>query len=456
MRIVIVGDGKVGYTLTERLSAEGHDIVVIDSDARNLQMLENALDVITVHGNGASAPVLREAGVEEANLLIAVTSMDEINMICCLTAKKLGAEHAVARVRNPDYAGQLMLLKEELGLSMAVNPELAAAREIARLLRHPSAMQIETFARGRAELVEYRIPEDSALCGTRLHEITSQLQTHILVCAVQRGDDVFIPTGDFALECGDHIHVTIPPGELTAFFKKLGVYQQRIKDVIIVGGGRIAYYLTKQVADQGMQVKIVERDPARAEELAELLPRQLIIEGDGTDPDLLGEEGIDQCDAFVALTGMDEENIILSMYAKTRTQGKVITKVDHLAYTGVLDGLGLDSLISPKDSAANGIVSLVRGMQNSLGSNVETMHELLEGRVEGLEFRIRENADFLGIPLKDLPLKKDLLIGCIVRKGRTIIPAGSDTIELGDSVVVITMARKYHDYNDIFARREPD
>lgn len=454
MRIVIVGDGKVGFTLAERLAEEGHDLVVVDNDARNLQSLQNTLDVNVVHGNGATSTVLCEAGVEESDLLVAVTSMDEINMICCLVARKLGAKHAVARVRNPDYAAQLVLLKDELGLSMAVNPEHAAAVEIARLLRFPSAITIETFARGRAELVEYRIPEDSALCGMPLHSMAAKLNVRVLVCAVRRDDEVFIPNGDFVLRCGDHIHITTPPAELIALFKRLGVYKQRVKDVIIVGGGRIAYYLTRQIIDLGMQVSIIEQDENRARELSELLPKALVIHGDGTDTDLLSEEGLEQADAFISLTGMDEENIMLSLYARTRMQGKVIAKVDRLSFVGVLGDLGLDSIISPKALTANSIVSFVRGMQNTLGSNVETMHELMDGRIEGLEFKIRDSADYLGVALRDLPLKADVLIGCIVRKGKPIIPAGSDTIEVGDSVVVITTNRKFSDYNEIFQRRQ--
>lgn len=454
MRIVIVGDGKVGFTLTERLASEGHDIVVIDNNPRTLATLSNALDVITVLGNGASYRVQLEANVGESDLLIAVTSMDEINMISCLLAKKLGVKHTVARVRNPDYAEQLVLLKDELGLSMAINPELSAASEIARLLRFPSAIRIEPFVRGRVELVEYRVPEDSALVNVPLYQMGGYLKVHMLVCAVRRGDDVFIPSGDFVLQAGDHIHITTPHAETAVFFKKLGVYQHRIKETIIIGGGRVAYYLARQLLEIGAQVKIIENDETKARDLCERLPKAMIIHGDGTDPDLLSEEGIDQADAFVALTGMDEENIIISLYARTRTQGKVIAKVDRLTFMGVLDDLGLDSLISPKSLTANSIVSYVRALQNSLGSNVETLHRLLDGRIEGLEFRIRENAAFLSRPIKYLPLKPDLLIGCIVRKGVTIIPGGDDTIEVGDSVVVITANRYFNDYNDIFRPEE--
>lgn len=452
MYIVIVGDGKVGFTLASRLSAEGHDLVVIDNDARALSALSNTLDVNTVHGNGASSAVLKEAGIQEADLLIAVTSMDEINMICCLVGKKLGVKDTIARVRNPDYAAQLVLLKEELGLSLTVNPELAAAKEIARLIRFPSAIKIETFAKGRAELVEYRIPEGSALCGMPLNRMADTLKAHVLVCAVRREDQVVIPKGDFVLLEGDHIHITTPPAELSAFFKRLGVYQQRVKDIMIIGGGRIAYYLAKQMDELGIEVKIIENDEKRAMELSDLLPHSLIIHGDGTDADLLSEEGLDDIDAFITLTGMDEENILLSLYAHSRMKGKVITKVDRLTFAGVLGDLGIDSVISPKSLTANNIVSFVRGMQNSLGSSVETMHHLAEDQIEGLEFRVRDGALHLGEPLKMLPLKPNLLIGCIVRKGRTIIPDGNDTIERGDSVVVITANRMFDDFNDIFQR----
>lgn len=450
MRIVIVGDGKVGFTLAGRLSAEGHDLVIIDNNPKNLEGLDSALDVNTVLGNGASLPVLREAEVEESDLLIAVTSMDEINLISCLVARKLGVSHTVARIRNPDYFAQMMMLKEELGLSMVVNPEHDTAKEIARLLRFPSAIKIETFARGLAELVEYRIPENSALCNLPLSRMSELFRVHVLVCAVRRGDTVHVPSGNFVLQSGDYIHITTPSAELGGFFKRLGVPQARIRDVMLIGGGRIAYYLARHLDEYGMQVKIIERDVARAELLSEQLPKALIINGDGTDPDLLSEEGLENTDAFVALTGMDEENIIISLYAKTRMDGKVITKADRLTFLPVLGDMGLESLVSPKTLTANAIVSFVRGSQNGMGSNVETMHELIDGRIEALEFNIRPKAEHLGVPLMDLPLKPEVLIGCIVRKGRAIIPAGRDTIEVGDSVVVITTSKQFRDYNDIF------
>ncbi len=454
MRIIIVGDGKVGFTLTERLAAEGHDLVVVDSNQATLSKLGNELDVITVHGNGATHAVLREAGAQQADLLIAVTSMDEINMLCCLVGKKTGARHTIARVRNPEYAAQLVLLKDELGLSFAVNPELLAADEIARLLRFPSAINIETFARGRVEIVEYRISDHSPLDGLSLRRIAESFKLHVLVCSVQRGDDVYIPTGDFVLRAGDHIHVTATPATMQAFFKKIGAHLHRTRDVIIIGGGRIAYYLAREMLELNVQVKIIESDENRANELSEKLPRALVIHGDGTDPNLLAEEGVDGSEAFVALTGMDEENILISLYAKTRTTGKVITKVDRLSFLPVIGDLGLESLISPKAITANRIVQFVRAMQNSRGSNVETLHRLMDGRIEAVEFRIRDTARYLGTQLKNLPLNRNLLIGCIVRKGQTIIPGGNDHIEAGDGVVVIAADRMLNDYNDIFRAGE--
>lgn len=450
MRIVIIGDGKVGRTLVEYLATEGHDLVVIDSSAHNLAALANEQDVITVCGNGASYMVQREAGIQHADLVIAVTPTDELNILCCLLARKLGAAHAVARVRNPDYSAQLVLLRDELGLSMTVNPEQAAASEIMRILRFPSALRVEPFARNRAELVEYCIPENSALCGMTLKKLAPTLNVHLLVCAVKRGDDVYIPTGDFVLQAGDHIHIATPHAELATFFKKLGIYQDRIKTVIIVGGGRMGFYLAKQLVSLGVQVKIIESDAARCDDLCERLPKCSVVHGDGTSTDILQEEGIEQADAFVALTGIDEENIILALYAAKRTKGRVIAKVDRLTFLDVLGDLGVGTLVSPKTITANNIVQYVRALSNSLGSNVETLLRLMDGRIECVEFRIRDGAAYLGKELRTLPLKKNLLIGCIVRQGVPIIPGGTDTIEVGDSVLVITTRPFFNDFNDIF------
>lgn len=450
MRIVIIGCGKVGRTLVEYLSSEGHDVVVVDTNAAVLSAVSNEQDVITVCGNGAAYVVQREAGVQHADLVIAVSPSDELNILCCLVARKLGDAKTIARVRNPDYSAQLVLLRDELGLSMTVNPEHAAASEIARMLRFPSALRVEPFARNRAELVEYVIPADSALCGMTLGRLAPSLSVHLLVCAVQRGEQVLIPNGDFILQAGDHIHVTTPPAELAVFFKKLGVYQNRVKAAMIVGGGRIAFYLAKQLVGFGAQVKIIESNAERCDDLCERLPKCTIVHGDGTNTDLLQEEGLDQMDAFVALTGIDEENLILSLYAGKRCKGHVIAKVDRLGFIDVLGDLGVSRLISPKNTTANSILQYVRAMSNSVGSNVETLLRLMDGRLECLEFRIRESAAYLGREIRNLPLKKNLLIGCIVRDGVPIIPCGSDTIESGDSVLVITTSPRFNDFNDIF------
>ena len=450
MRIVIIGCGKVGRTLVQYLSSEGHDVVVIDSNARVLATLSDEEDVITVCGNGASYVIQREAGVQHADLVIAVTPSDELNILSCLVARKLSGAKTIARVRNPDYSAQLVLLRDELGLSMTVNPEHAAASEIARMLRFPSALRVEPFARNRAELVEYAIPADSTLCGMTLSRLAPALSVHLLVCAVQRGDEVLIPNGDFVLQAGDHIHITTPPAELAVFFKKLGVYQNRVKSVMIVGGGRVAFYLAKQLTGFGAQVKIIESDAARCDDLCERLPKCTVVHGDGTNTELLQEEGIDQADAFVALTGFDEENLILSLYAAKRTNGRVIAKVDRLSFIDVLGDLGVSRLISPKNTTANSILQYVRAMSNSVGSNVETLLRLMDGRLECLEFRIREGAAYLGEKIRSLPLKKNLLIGCIVRQGMAIIPSGMDTIEVVDSVLVITTSPRFNDFNDIF------
>lgn len=449
MRVVIVGDGKVGHIITKQLSAEGHDIIVIDNNREALKHSSNTMDIICVEGNGASYAVQEKAEVSKADLLIAATSADEINMLCCLLGKKHGAKHTIARVRNPEYFFQMDLLKEELGLSMTVNPELAAADEISRLLRFPSALKIESFAKGRVELVEFRISEHSSLDGLPLWALYKEYQVNILVCAVQRGDEVIIPSGDFILKCGDKINITASRAEITHFFRAIGSFRNKVKSVMIIGGGRLSYYLAKQLLSNNMRVKIIEKDRERCEYLCEELPNAIIIHGDGTDKEVLEEENLKKIDALVSLTGMDEENIIVSMYAKTKKVPNVIAKINKIAFDEILDSLKIDSVISPKAITANNIVRYVRAMQNSFGSNVETLHRIINDRVEALEFRVRENAGFIGVPLKELQTKDNLLIATIVRKGMIIIPGGNDTIEMGDNVVVVTTIRHLSDLKDI-------
>jgi len=453
LKIVIVGDGKVGQALTGRLAEEGHDLVVIDSSPEALRTSVEVHDVMGISGNGASYAVQKEAGVEDADLLIAATSGDELNLLCCLVAKKLGARHTIALVRNPDYADQLVMMREDLGLSMTVNPEMAAATEIARMLRFPSALKLDSFARGMVELVEIKVKEGSPLLGQALYTLSSHLGIRILICAVRRGEEVYIPTGSFVLQQGDKISITATPSEMDSLFRKLGIYRHKIHRVMVVGGGRIAYYLAKQLLKLGMSVKIIEKDAARCELLSEALPKARIILGDGSDRELLEEEGIEEMDALVALTGMDEENIIISMYAGTLELGKVVTKINRMSFQEILDSAGIESVISPKGITVNQIVRYVRAMQNSQGSNVETLHRIVGGRVEALEFNVTADPEVTGIPLKDLRTRQNLLIAGILR-GRTIIyPGGNDTIEPGDSVIVVTTGHQLKDLRDILERQ---
>ncbi len=449
MRVVVVGEGKVGSTIVKQLSTEGHDVVIIDNDPVILKNASNTMDVFCVEGNGASYAVQERAEVGRADLLIAATSADEVNMLCCLIGKKHGVKHTIARVRNPEYFFQMDVIKDELGLSMTVNPELQAADEIARLLKFPSALKIETFAKGRVELVEYKIAENSPLSGMPLFALYKEYQVKVLVCAVQRGEEVYIPAGDFVLKAGDKINLTASRDEIVRFFRAIGVFTNKIKRVLMIGGGRIAYYLAKQLVNTHMKVKIIEKDIKRCEYLCEQLPEAVIIHGDGTDRELLSEEGLEKTDALVMLTGMDEENIIVSMLAKACKVSKAIAKVNRISFPEILNALDVDSFIAPKSIAANNIVRYVRAMQNSMGSNVETLHMLINDQVEALEFRVRKGGEFIGIPLKDLKTKKGILIATIVRQGRIIIPGGNDTIEVGDGVIVVTTNQHLSDLKDI-------
>ena len=450
MKVVIVGDGKVGGTIARQLSGEGHDIIVIDSNSKVLNNAANTMDIISVEGNGASMAVQKRAGVPDADLLIAATSLDEVNMLACLVGRKLGVTNTIARVRNPEYYEQIKELKDELGLSMAVNPELAAATEISRLLRFPSALKIELFARGRVELVEIKIAPHSVLDGMPLWAIYKEFQVKVLVCAVQRGGEVFIPSGDFVLQAGDKINLTAPHIEITKFFRTIGIFRTGVRSVMILGGGKVAYYLAKELLALHVRVKIIEMDLERCEELCERLPEAVIIHGDGTDKELLHEEGLEKTDALVCLTGMDEENIVVSLYAKAVKVSKVIAKINRISFDEILDKLDIDGFISPKTIAASNIVRYVRAMQNSVGSsNVETLHKLINEQVEALEFKVREKSPVVGIPLKNLETKNELLVATIIRGNRIIIPGGNDSIEIGDSVIVVTTNKHLMDLKDI-------
>lgn len=449
MQIIIVGCGNVGSTLTEQLSKEGHNITVIDRIAEKVERVANEHDVMGIVGNGASFSVQNEAGIEQADLLIAVTTSDELNLLCCLIAKKAGNCHTIARVRNPVYNKEIAYIKEELGLSMIINPEHAAALEISRLLKFPSAIKVDTFAKGRVELLKCKVEEGSPLCDSSLIDISANLRCEVLVCAVERGDEVYIPDGKFVLKENDIISIVAAPRKANEFFKKIGMATNRIRSVMVVGGGETSYYLTKMLLAMGMDVTIIEKDKARCNELSELLPKALIIHGDGTERNLLQEEGLEQMQAFVSWTNMDEENVMLSLFARHVSKAKVVTKIHRIAYDEIISKMDLGSVLYPKHVTAEYIISYIRAMQNSIGSNVETLYQLIEDKVEALEFYVDRNSPVIGIPLKDLTLKPNLLICCINRRGTIITPGGQDKIEAGDTVIVVTTNTGFQDLKDI-------
>jgi len=435
MKIVIIGDGKVGHKLTTQLSEENYDVVLIDQNEGKLKEAVNKLDIFCITGNGADVDVQRQADVPHADLVIACASTDELNMLSCLLAKRLGARHTIARVRNPIYYRQIDLLKEDLHLSMAVNPERTAANEIARVLLFPETSKVETFMKGRVELVEFIVREDSALA-----EVYRKFQIKILVCAVKRGQKIYIPDGEFILEKGDKMHIVAAHQDLKSFFRALGHRNAKVKKVLICGGGHVCFYLAMQLLQVGMQVKIIEQNMKRCEELCELLPKATVIHGDAANHDLLMEEGIHEADALIALTGMDEENIIMALFAKLQGVNKIVAKVNEDSRAQMVEGLGIDSIVSAKSATADAIMSYVRARNESASNvNVESVYQLLGGKVEALEFIIKCECSFTNVPLRELRTKKNNLIACIGRKRRIIIPNGEDHLEVGDSVVVVTM-----------------
>ena len=450
MKIVIIGDGKVGHKLAVQLSEENYDITLIDQNEGKLKEALNKMDIFCITGNGADAEIMKQADVPRADLVIACASTDEMNMLSCLIARRLGAKHTIARVRNPIYYRQIGMLKEDLQLSMAVNPELAASNEILRILVFPEANKVETFMKGRVELVEYALGSDQPLTDLSLAEVYRKFQIKILVCAVKRGKEVYIPDGNFVLREGDRIHIAAGHQDLKTFFKSLGRKNAKVKKVIICGGGHVCFYLAAQLLKVGMQVKIIERNEKRCEELCELLPKATILHGNAADHDLLLEEGIGDADAFVALTGMDEENIIMAFFAKTIGVPKIIAKVNEDMRAQMIEGLGIDSIVSAKSATADEIMGYVRARNNSYSSaNVETMYHLVQGKVEALEFIIKKECEYTQLPLKDLPIKKNNLIACIGRKRDVIIPNGDDHLEAGDSVIVVTKDHIVSSFRDI-------
>ncbi len=451
MTIIIAGGGKVGATLAGHLADEGHSVTIVDVSDAALGRLSNQLDVMCLKGNCVSREVLLEAGAKDTDVLIAATGSDEINLLCCHCAHNIGVPYTVARVRGAEYVNELDTLKGDLGITMLINPELTAATEISRLLRFPSAANIDSFARGRVELVSFTVQEGDFLVGRSLASLSSKLQgLPMLLCAVERGDGVFIPNGGSVLAQGDRVSVAGTPNGIHQFFKLLGRQTHRIRNVFIIGGGRIAFYLLVLLERLGMSCKVVEKGDARCRELAEAFPHSLVIHGDGTDPQLLTEERMAASDAFIALTDRDEDNLISSLYAHQAGVSKVVAKSSRQNYTAIARSAGVESVVSPKLATAGLILRFIRGLQNSKGTVMNALYRIAGGKAEAMEFLVSPATRHLDVPLKELKLRPGVLIAVIVRGGKVIIPEGSTCLKQGDDVIVIAKDSGILDLNDIY------
>ena len=449
LKIIIVGCGKVGANLVDQLSKEGHDITVIDKKAEKIQDITNIYDVMGLVGNGASYSTQMEAGIEETDLIIAVTDSDELNLLCCTVAKRVGKCAAIARVRTPDYSEETGYLREQLGLALIINPELEAAREVARILYLPTALEVNSFAHGQAELVKFKVPEGNLLNGLSLAYLGKNITNDILTCAVERNGEVYMPNGDFVLHSGDVVSFVSERHIARDFLKQIGLATRQVKDTMIIGASKAAYYLAKELLNMGISVKIIEKEKENCESLSVKLPKAIIINGDGTDPDILKEEGIETVQSFIPLTGIDEENIMLTLYAKQVSKAKVVTKINRVNYKQVINNLDLGSLVYPKYITSEAIIAYVRAKKNSMGSNIETLYHMFDSRVEAIEFIVEENSKVSGVPIKDLKLKKDVLISFINHNGHIIIPTGNDEIEDGDTVMIVTKNTGFTGIDDI-------
>ena len=450
MNIVIAGCGKIGRTVIASLTAEGHSVTAIDTNPKALEAVTDNYDVMTVCGNAADSDTLDEASIEKVDLFIALSGSDEINMLSCFIAKRMGASYTVARIRNPEYNDQsLGLLRVHLDLAGAVNPDYLAARELYNILKLPSAARVETFSRRNLEMIELRLKPESVLAGIRLIDMRKKYPGQYLVGVVQREDNVYIPDGNFVLSPGDKIGITASPNELLKLLKSLGTTQKQAKSVMIVGAGRTCFYLAKMLLAGGSSVTIIEKDLKRCNEMSEALRGAFVINGDGANQDLLLEAGIENMDAFLSLTGIDEENILLSYYAATRTVPKVIPKVNRDEFVSIAEKMGLDTVITPRKIASNVLVGFARALKNSMGSKIETLYKLMDGKAEALEFDAQDDPSYARIPLKDIKLRPNTLVAGIIRGRKTIIPMGNDTILPGDKVVILTAGKRMNDLADI-------
>ena len=449
MNIIIVGCGKVGRVLTEQLNEPGNNITVVDINGARATDVAERYDVMQVAGNGATRAVLEEAGIKKADLLIAVTGSDERNLLCCLIAKKAGGCQTIARVRSPQYNADVRYLKEELGLAMVINPEFAAAGEIARVLRFPSAIKIDTFVKGKIELLKFKLPEDSPLCGMQVREIAPKLHCDLLVCTIERDDDAFIAYGDFRFEARDVISIIADPKSAYNFFKRINYKAKPVDDVLIVGGGDITHYLCQILEKDGIGITVIEKDEERADLLSDRFSNVNVIHADAINQEVLMQENIDKTDAFVSLTNIDEENILLSLFAKSVSDGKIVTKINRIDFDTVIDHLDLDTIIYPKNLTSDFIVRYVRAMNKTIGTNLETLYQIIKGKVEAAEFIVKTDSALTAAPLMQLKLRDGVLVAAIVRNGKVLIPRGSDTIQQGDSVVIVTNHLGLHDMNDL-------
>ena len=449
LNIIIVGIGKVGGTLVEQLSKEGNDITIIDKNPNAVQAMSSLYDVMGVVGNGASYSVQMEAGIENCDLFIAVTESDELNLLCCTVAKRVSNCSAIARVRTPDYSKEVEYLREKLGLTMIINPDLESAKEVARILYLPATLEVNSFAHGQAEMVKFKIPEGNILVNLPISQLGKTISHKVLICAVERDGEVYIPSGNFILEEGDIISYVANRKVAKQFLNALGFNTRQVKNTMIIGGGTSAQYLADKLIHSGVAVKIIEKDRARCEELSLLLPKAIIINGDGTDEELLKEEGIHSAESFVPLTGIDEENIMLTLFARQVSNAKVVTKINHITFKDVINNLDLGSVIYPRYITSEAIIAYARAKKNSLGSNIETLYHMFDSRVEAIEFRVRNSSTVTNTPLMELSLKKNLLITFINRNGSIIIPSGQDSIKVGDTVMIVTTHTGFNDILDI-------
>ena len=449
MKIVIAGTGKVGRTVAAVLSEEENDVTIIDLDPETISQVSNDLDVICVEGNAADPEALRGAGVASADLVVAATEKDEVNMVCGIASRKLGAKHVIARIRDPLYLHQVAFLRDAMGLSQIINPEYECAKEISRILRFPGASRVDAFSKGSVEIVEHRIPEKGALDGVVLRDLGTRFGARVLVALVEREGNALIPNGNTVLRSGDRLSITGSSGELRKFFVAIGEYRRPVRRVMIMGGGRTAVYLTRLLEESGIDVTIVERSRERCDLLCDLVPQAHIVCGDATFSDVLQEDGIATADGFVALTGDDGDNIITSLYARSCRVEKVVTKVNHEHFADILNDSGLDSIVSPKEIVALQLARYVRGLSDSAGSSVETLYRLVDGKVEVLEFQVLEDSACVHIPLRELRLRENILISALIRGSKTILPNGSTVIMPGDHAIVVTAAGRLRSLDEI-------